>query len=1097
MSFLGVAVFVGMKSSTKTMISSLDKYYDINEVYDIKIVSTLGLTDNDLEEFLKIDLIENAYKGHSKDVLFKNQDDSYVMKLIGINENINKIILKEGRLPLKNNEILVEEYLLVHNDMKLGDTINLSGLNDDLKNNVFTIVGTVKSPIYLLAGSPAIMRGTTNIGSGQVNFYGYTLDSLFDMDYYTEIYLTVKESKKLTTSYDDYNSLIDKAIDEINKIKNEREEARYTEIYNKVLKEINNNEEKAKIEFDDALIKLNNAKNKLDNGYYEIKKNEKKLNNAKNELNDSLTLLNNTKKELDNYETELKDAKEELYDGKRKIEEILSKYNLTIKDVLTLTDLINLKKVERNDLKDLVKEDNPLYTDLINIIDYLYDNNYFDKINDYITTGLDKYKKKLIDLIPRDLNNYDEIINYLENIDIYEIKDKVLKEIFDTSNIDDIKKYINKDIPFYDNIISFLDNYKDNINSIKLLLENINKIINGEKEIESNEYKLNNAKEEYESGYLEYIKYKKQIDYSDKEINKAYKTYYSNLALYNDNYLEYLSKLKDFEKQINDAKEDLNNLEVPVIYITSRSDNSDYESFINVGDSINNLAKAFPTVFFVVAIFMSIMCMSRMALEDRSEIGTLKSLGYSNFYILIKYIIYSISATLIGGILGAIFGFFFLTWFVFKMYGILYTVSTFNYYFDITPFIIGILISTICITGSAVLTVINIVRENTSSLLRPKAPKSGKKIILERFPFWNIINFSNKITIRNVFRYKKRVIMTIIGIVGCTILLLTGYGIKDSIVNITKKQFSDVFEYSDMLYLKDTENTEFLNNYEIKNHVDAKLSQSLVGINSSNLVVFDNDDIDSIVHLKSIISGKKIKPVDNKVVISSKLSKINNLNIGDIIKFKDSDNNYHELVIQDICENYIGHYIIMNKYTYEKNIGKFSINVSYININGNIDELINDDNILLLVNTNYTKQTVSNMLESLNNVVLILIIFSGLLSFIVLYNLSYINISERKREIASLKVLGFYNSEVDNYIIKENFIITLIGIIIGLLIGRYFVEYIVNSVEIDLVQFIHEIDILSYFKTALFMICFTIIVSIIIHFSLKKIDMTTSLKSVE
>lgn len=1097
MSFLGVAVFVGMKSSPKTLQSSLDKYYDINNVYDIKIVSTLGLTGRDLEEFSNIELIENGYAIHTKDVSFKNNDDSYVMKIIELNENVNKIALVDGRLPIKENEIVVEEYFLTHNNMSIGDEIYLINTNDDLKHNVLTIVGTVKSPIYLLRGSPALLRGTTNIASGQINFYGYSLNSLFNMDYYTEIYLTVKNAKELITSNKEYVSLVDKAIEEIEEIKSVREKERYTEIYNQILEEINNNEEKGEIEFNDALRQLDNAKEKLDNGYDEIKKNERNINKAKTELKRNLNILNNTKNKLEDSEKELYDAKKELENGRKEIEDILAKYNLTIKDVLTISDLLNLKMVERKDLHALIKEDNPLHDELNSLVDYFYDNDLFSKINEIITTRLDNAKDEIIKLIPNNIEHFNEIVSYIEKLDIYKIKDSIFIEIFDTLNIENIKKYINKDVPYYDRIINFLDSYKDNIENIKFLLENIYKLINGEKEIESSEKILNDAKKEYDKAYIEYLNYKSEMDKASRKIKNSYNTYNINLNLYNENYLDYLNKQKDFEKQINEAKDDLSKLEVPSIYITSRNDNSDYESFINVGNSIDNLSKAFPTVFFIVSVFMSIMCMSRMALEDRGEIGTLKSLGYSNMHIITKYIIYSLTATLIGGILGSIFGFFFLTWFVFKMYGIIYSVSAFNYYFDITPFLIGIIISSICITGSSVLTVISIVKENTALLLRPKAPKSGKKILFERLPIWNGISFSNKITIRNIFRYKKRVAMTIIGIVGCTILLLTGYGIKDSIVNITTKHYGEVFEHSDMVYLKETKSTELFNKYGIKNHVDARFISTIVGINPTNLVAFNNNDIDSIVHLKSIETGEKISIEDDKVVISDKLAKINKLKAGDTIKINYNDNKTYEFVIQDIFESYIGHHILMNRYTYEKNIGEYFINFSYINEKNVSDDFVSDEDVLVIVNTNYTKQTVSNMLDSLNNVVYILIFFSALLSFVVLYNLSYININERKREIASLKVLGFYNNEVDNYIIKENLIITLTGIIIGLLIGKYFVYYIVNSIEIDLVKFIHVISVFSYIKTMLFMILFAIIVSFIIHFTLKKINMIDSLKSVE
>ena len=471
-----------------------------------------------------------------------------------------------------------------------------------------------------------------------------------------------------------------------------------------------------------------------------------------------------------------------------------------------------------------------------------------------------------------------------------------------------------------------------------------------------------------------------------------------------------------------------------------------------------------------------------------------------------KYITYSTIATIIGGILGSLFGFYFLTYFIWKMYRILYNVSVFKYHYDFIIIIIGILLSVLCITGTTILTVKNIIKENAASLLRPKTPPSGKNMFLEKTFIWKKINFSNKVTIRNIFRYRKRVFMTIIGIMGCTILLLTGYGIKDSIVNIPTKQFDEILVYDDLITYSNSYkfNEEILKNSHIKNKVNVKLLQANTGIQNISIVAVDNPETsNSIIKLNSIINNKEIKLEDDVVVISSKIAEINNLKKGDLITVKDNENNQYELFVSDISENYVGHFVFMNKNTYEKYIGNYKINASYIKIDDvkNEDEvtteIMKNDNVVAIVSINYTKTSISNMLQSLDNVVFILIAFSGILSFVVLYNLSYINISERKREIASLKVLGFYNSEVDNYIIKENFFITVFGIIFGMIFGKLFVDFIVNSIEIDLVKFIHTITFASYLKTFIFMFGFTIIVCFIIHFTLKKINMIDSLKSVE
>ncbi len=1106
MSFLGVAVFVGIKSCAKIMLVSLDKYYDDNRVYDLKIISTLGLTDEDVDELVKLDSISEAYGVHSKDVYFTNNETEYVIRINAINDDINKIVLKDGRLPSNDNEILVEEYLLVTNELEIGDTILIDDPDNNVKTKEFKIVGVAVSPIYMLVGSPALTRGTTNIGTGLINFYSYALDTVFDMDYYSEIYLKVNGAEELYTSEKDYIDLINKALEEVKSIKEDREQARYDQIYNQVMDEIKKNEDKANSELSSISSKLEAAKKELDNGLNTLNANKSKIENAKKELNKSLATLNSAKRQINDGEVKLNSAKKELEKAKKELNDKLNSYNLTYDDILTMMDLFNGKEVTRERFKSLVDKNSPYKEDIYKAIDYLYDHDFINTINKYFETGLEKFKNEIINAIPKDYENYDKIVEFINGINVSKVRSIIFKEILNTDNVATLKNHIPKWVKNYDKIINYIDKYANSVNNIKSLFDGVNKISAGEKEIASKEKELKKAKSDYEAGYKKYLEYKKQIEDSERQLNNGYNTYYKNLSLYNSNLNSFNDNRLEIQKKLNDAKNDISSLEVPTWYIDTRMDNSDYFNFINVGDSITKLSRAFPTIFFIVAVFMSVMCMSRMALEDRSEIGSLKALGFSKYHIMTKYFIYAALATLIGGILGSLFGFFFLTYFIWKMYRILFTMLEFKYYFDIVPFIVGILVSFVCITGASLLTVRGMVNEKTAELLRPKAPVLGKKMFLERLPFWNRIKFSNKVTIRNVFRYKKRVIMTIIGIIGCTVLLITGYGIRDSIINIPKKQYSEIMTFDDMVYLdgEEFDLDEVFDSEHIKSRLYLDLLQVEIGVNSANLNAFEDESmIANVIKLKSNITGEKIELQDDKIVITEKLAELSNKKIGDTISFVDSENNTYELVISDISVNYIGNHMYVNKATYEKYIGKYVNNVAYLNYDDmeNEEEVINkameSGHVRLILNTENTKSTVSSMLKSLDSIVYLLIIFSGLLSFVVLYNLSYINISERKREIASLKVLGFYNGEVDNYIIKENIIITIVGIIIGIFLGKPFVDYIVNSIEVDLVRFIHTIDLISYIKTGLFMLLFTAIVSVIIHFALKKINMIESLKSVE
>ena len=1100
MSFLGVGVFVGLRNTPGTMLKSLDKYYNETNHYDIKIVSTLGLTSEDVK--CLNELGTESYGLHSKDVITKFKEDTKIIKIIGLNDNINKVLLNEGTLPKNNNEIVVEKSILQKEGLKIGDYLEIENDNS-LKNNKFKIVGVVTSPLYLFVAENYISRGNTNIGTGIVDYYTYVDDDVFDMDYYTEVDISV--SNNYLTSSKEYIDLINKKISLIESIKKDREKARYDEIIDKYNIEINQKEEEGKQELLNAENELNKAKNELDNGYFKLLSSRKQLFRSKYQLDNTLNTLNNSQNELNEKEKLLNDAKKELEDAERNIKETLEQYGLTIDDIITIRELLNDKIVSKDRLKHVFS--NSEYKEQIeNLIDELYDSDFLTNLKDYIENNSEEAKNNIISRIPTDIENYDEIIQEINSFNKDTLREEIYTTILDSAyNIEEIKNRIPENINNRDNIMEILDNYANTIIKIKELFNGIDKLNQGKEEISNNEKLLADGKQQLENGYQSYYDYLNQYNAGLGRYYVGYKDYRKSLNLYNSGLEEYLKNKLDFENEIEKARAKLSEIEMPEWYIYDRSDDAEYSGYINNTDSVKNLSRAFPTVFFIVAIFMCIMSMSRMALEDRGEIGALKSLGFSNKHIMLKYIIYSVIATIIGSILGGLFGFYFLTWFISKMYAILYVIPFFAYYHYVNPFIAGTFISIVCITGTAVLTVMKIVREKPSNLLRPLTPNKGKKILIENLGIWKKVNFSNKITIRNIIRYKKRVIMTIIGIAGCTVLLLTGYGVKDSIVSIADKQFGEIFIFDIAAYLDHEimDVNAIVYGNSVKNYQDTYVKNVKVNSLSTDLYVLKDDFNYDIINVIDYKTHEKLTIEKDKVIISEKLATINNYKIGDKVKFIDSNNKTYEFEISGISANYVGSYIYMNTDLYEKNFEEYKPNLVLVNLKDTKNqekfskELMKNEHVLSITTKEGSLKNIDVMLRSLDSVVLILIVLSGILSFVVLYNLSYINISERKREIATLKVLGFTYSEVDNYIIKENFIITIIGIIIGLILSKPFVNYIVDTVEIELVRFIHIINITSYLYTFIFMILFTLIVAIIIHFTLKKINMIESLKTVE
>lgn len=940
MSMLGVFTFSGLQATSPDMLKTIDKYLDSANTYDIKIVSTMGLVDDDIKRIKEIEGVKEVQGSYSKDIIIKNAENEIVINIASIPNSINQLKLIEGNLPSSKDEIVVEPNMLTKNNLKIGDTLNLD--DDTFYNKNVKIVGTVDSSLYFNNTDMQQNRGNTNIGTGEINYYTYMSSENFNQDYYSVIYLTVEGALEEKTSSKEYTNLINDVNNKLEDIKSVQEKARYDSLYKELEDKINENEKDANKELDDAKKELDNAKKELDSG-------KKELNSANNQLKNFKKQLDNAKKELDNTKKQLDDTKLKLENSKEYITET----------------------------------------------DYNY--------------GIEQYNQGLLQ-------------------------------------------------------------YQ-----------------NGLKEYQTNLEKYNKSKKEY---------------------NNNLKTYETNLKKYEDGLKEYNENKKEVEKKINDAREELKEIEEPTWYIYDRTDYSTYSDYIDDTNSITNLSKLFPTVFFAVAILISLISMNRMVEDDRLEIGTLKSLGFLNNNIMSKYLLFSFLATILGGIIGSILGLTIIPLIIFNIYGMLFDIPNFQFSLNIGTTILSFAIIIGCVCGTTIITVRKVLLEKPSDLMRPKAPKSGKRVFLEKIKIiWNHINFSKKITIRNLFRYKKRVMATVIGIAGCTALMLCGFGIRDAIVDIVDMQYNSIYKFDAIVYTKKLQEKDITEIFDNKDITKLMQSQTISGkskdINVNMFITENNEVLSEVANLIDAQTEQIDKLETGKVIITDKLADLLGYNVGDTIEILDVNNKSYKYEISAVVKNYLGHFIYMDKATFEMSEEKYEPNVVYININeieGQNEiasQLLEKDEIINVSFKSSLMESSDNMLKSLNKVVAILILLAAMLAFVVLYNLSNINITERKREISTLKVLGFYDKEVDNYITKETVILTIIGIAFGLLAGFYLTKIVISTLEIEKARFIYNIKPISYLLATALSGIFTFIVNIITHFQLKKIDMIESLKSVE
>ncbi len=992
MAFLGVGFFAGLVAAGPDMRETLDQYFDEKNVYDISVVSTMGLTKEDITEFEKIENIESAYGVNSKDEIISYQNESYIAKFIEINKNVNNVNLKEGRMPENDNECLIDSFFINFYGENLGDTINA-------EEKEYKIVGIVQSPLYITNS-----RGTTNIGSGSIDLYLYV--NKIEQDYYTNIYLKVKDAKQLITDTDEYNDLINEAKQKVDEIKSSREQARYNEIRKEAEDEVNSAKQELENNKQEVNSKLQEAENQIKSGENSIK-------SAKNQIAGSKLELSRNKTQA---QQSFKDAENQIEENSKKIEE--AKENLNT-----------------------------------------------------VNTALDTIKQKL------------EILNSkLEELELYKKQLESLNQ--DTSDID-------KQIESLQSTKNELNVEKDNLEKTILVLNS--SIIDGEKSLQDAKKQLEKnkqeASEQFEDAEARIVRAENEVESNEKKIKQ-------NKEELEKQRNEANKEFEEAEEKIKKAEQEIEDIEKPTLYITLRNDNSGYGTYIDSVASMVNIAKLFPLVFYIIAILTSLTSMTRMVEEERTEIGTLKALGYSSMQILGKYILYSLSACVSGGILGMALGFKLLPNIIWTIYKIIFEMGDLSAPFRLDVGALGLGIAIICIVGATIFACINQLRSMPAKLMRPKAPKSGKRIILERINFvWRRLKFSQKVTLRNIFRYKKRAIMTIVGITGCTALILAGFGLKDSVTGIVSYQYGEIFNYQDLIVVQNLRGKDLIDGYD---YVETNMKTIEVNGKDTNLVVADND-LNKAINFYDKRTGEQVKLDDEEIFITEKLADLINVKEGDSVKFSIDENEY-SFKIKHILKNYIYNYVYISKPLYEKTIGDYEVNTIMVNdkiTDEKKQEILDNENVLSLVDVQETMSGISDMLSSLNYVIVVLIVSAALLAFVVLYNLANINIGERIREIATLKVLGFYDNEVDNYISKETRIFTIIGIIIGLGAGYILCNYLISTCEVEMVRFVKEIKPLSYVYSIMITVLFTMIVNLIVHKTLKKVDMIESLKSVE
>ena len=624
---------------------------------------------------------------------------------------------------------------------------------------------------------------------------------------------------------------------------------------------------------------------------------------------------------------------------------------------------------------------------------------------------------------------------------------------------------------------------------------------NGRKEIEAGEKKISDGRQELKDARAELAEGRQKIADAKQEIADGKK------------------KIADAEEELDDARDEIDDIEHPDTYVLGRDTNIGYVCFENDSSIVDGIAKVFPIFFFIVAALVVMTTMTRMVDEQRTQIGVLKALGYGKNAILEKYVSYSASATLIGGFAGFISGSYAFPWVIWYAYGMMYNFSDIIFVIDWQLGLMSILAALLCAVGSTLFSCYREMSEVPSQLIRPKTPAMGKRILLERVGFiWKRLSFLRKVSLRNIFRYKKRFFMMVIGVCGCTALLVAAFGINDSIKNVVSDQYDNIFHVDYTVTfdkgLTADEQQEFIDeNSSVMSDclfLNALSADARAGnaVKSVNMVVAEQDSpIERFIDLHNE-NGPIAFPGDGECVINENLAKTLGLEVGDTLTLFDSDMKEMDLKISALCENYVYNYVYLNKVSYEEQWGHMETNTAFVlGIAGDDGEvsdpsadgasLMKADNVASVSVTKDFRDRISNMMKSMNYIIMLVVGCAGALAFIVLYNLTNINITERIREIATIKVLGFYPNETSAYVFRENIMLTAIAALVGLPLGKILHSFIINQVQIDMMSFNMHIQPFSYVLSVVMTFVFAGIVNFVMYFRLEKISMTESLKSIE
>ena len=1050
---LGASLFIGLLITRQDMVVTGQRFMDNMNMFDLRMISNYGWSEKYVEEFAKLPGVKDAEGTVYLDMIARteNMSDNSVFRFYSMPEKINLVSLRSGRMPQNAHECVVEGFFT--NDSILGKKLIVSSLNDEdsldvLRTHTFTIVGRIASPLYL-----DMNRGTTAVGSGSLEKYFYLPSEAFDVDYYTEINLTMEENYDIYS--DAYNTYLEDSLDALEPEAEKLSEQRFYDV-----------KEEAEEEYADGYQEYLDGVQEYEDGKAE----------AEQELADAYQELKDGEQELEDNRIKLLKAQNQIEDGKKQIEAGFAQ--LESKEAECNTNLATV----RSQLK--TAQDGVAYYELIGTpgkYDAAYEKvaetgTILAELQTKYDTAPDDEKDALASQLQAAKDNYNNAQNDLNDI------------------IPDYTQYCEAvgGVAYLQGLEATLLDGLEQIYATRASLEEThNELTDAEAKLWISWAEWGEGRDEIAEGW---------VDYEEAKIEVA-----EELA-------EAEADLKEAEEDLREAREDIDGMDEPDLIMLSRTSNVGYNNLDSSSNIVAGVARVLPVFFLLVASLVCITTMTRMIDEERTQIGTLKALGYTNSEIMRKYLVYSGSGAVLGCGLGIALGCTLFPVIIWEAYKIMLYIQdrpvlTPNWLLSVAIVVVytALMLSVTWYSCKKTL------QEEPAQLIRPKAPDPGKKIFLEYLWIWKKLSFLNKVTLRNIFRYRQRLAMMLIGIGGCTALLLTGFGLRDSIVNIVPYQYQEITLYDMSVYFREAPNEEERAEFaEVVADVDDYMfyHQSSVDLEfddrTKSLYMISGSP--KLAEFVDLHKGKEklALPEPGEVVISVGICENLGIEVGDTLTLRNADLQKLDVTVSGIYDNYVDNFALVHPDTITTSWGEApEEQMAFVRVTPEQDAYavsaaITDlDTVLNVSVSEDLASMIRSMLDALDMVIVLIVVCAGLLAVIVLYNLTNININERIREIATIKVLGFRAAETGAYVFKENMILTVIGSLLGLGLGWGLLSFVIAQIKVDMVWFKATAEPLSYILSVALTLVSAIIVDFIFYFKLDKINMAEALKSVE